>query len=438
MSELSRRELLLATGSSAIVATGGCLAPSRDDVESYRSVNAVEEWPMFLYDRMNRRCFAGDDISPDDTPTWITETDDDVWSSPVVADGILYIGSYDGHLYAIESDSGDVLWQYETGDRIDGTPAVSNGTVYVGSFDRNLYALDAKTGAERWIYGMDGIVRGSPTVADGVVYVGSHCRSEECSAYYDVEWPEIGYVYAFDAEEGDVRWRYSVGDGILGKPAVAADRVVIGSSDGNAYGLRADSGALEWTLETSGPVMASPTCDGDRVYIGNLRGELYALELEDGEQVWRYTIEDQAGDGTVAPSLITSSPTLCGDTVYVGTVATDAVEGADGVLYAISADEGRKRWDAGPFAEMIGSSPTMVDGVVYFGAHTLAPSDDYQPGLYGVNESGLTEWAFEVDGEVHRGFGSSPAVADGRLYIGGAAGEVFAFELASDRPENGN
>jgi len=73
-------------------------------------------------------------------------------SSPTVANGVVYIGSGDQHVYALESATGALRWSFATGDVVHGSPAVVDGVVYVGSFDRNLYALDAATGRERWRY----------------------------------------------------------------------------------------------------------------------------------------------------------------------------------------------------------------------------------------------------------------------------------------------
>src|SRR5437868_5598329 len=42
------------------------------------------------------------------------------------------------------------LWQFKTGDAVEGTAAVVDGVVYVGSFDKHLYALDLKDGSEKW------------------------------------------------------------------------------------------------------------------------------------------------------------------------------------------------------------------------------------------------------------------------------------------------
>jgi outer membrane protein assembly factor BamB len=63
-------------------------------------------------------------------------------------------------------------WAYQTRGQIDSSPAVTGNVVYVGSGDGNVYALDAVSGAKKWAY-RTGSNTSSPAVAGGVVYVGS-------------------------------------------------------------------------------------------------------------------------------------------------------------------------------------------------------------------------------------------------------------------------
>jgi outer membrane protein assembly factor BamB len=71
-------------------------------------------------------------------------------SSPVVAQGAVYFGSGDGHLYALDATSGALNWKFKTGDVVHSSPAYADGVVYFGSWDSYFYAVDAKTGAQRW------------------------------------------------------------------------------------------------------------------------------------------------------------------------------------------------------------------------------------------------------------------------------------------------
>jgi outer membrane protein assembly factor BamB len=61
--------------------------------------------------------------------------------SPAVANGVVYVGSYDGKLYALDAVTGALKWSYATGHHFSSNPAVANGVVYVGSWDGTLYAF---------------------------------------------------------------------------------------------------------------------------------------------------------------------------------------------------------------------------------------------------------------------------------------------------------
>jgi outer membrane protein assembly factor BamB len=90
-----------------------------------------------------------------------------------VANGVVYIGSYDHNVYALSASTGTPLWHYATGNEVFSSPAVADDVVYVGSTDQNLYAVNARTGALLWTYNTDGWVQSSPAVANGMVYLGT-------------------------------------------------------------------------------------------------------------------------------------------------------------------------------------------------------------------------------------------------------------------------
>ena len=127
---------------------------------------------------------------------WRYETGDEVWSSPEVSGGVVYVGSNDNRVYALDASTGDLIWSFETGDYVFSSPAVSGGVVYVGSNDNRVYALDASTGDLIWSYETGDVVFSSPEVSGGVVYVGS----------------EDNRVYALDASTGELIWSYETGD----------------------------------------------------------------------------------------------------------------------------------------------------------------------------------------------------------------------------------
>jgi serine/threonine-protein kinase len=66
-----------------------------------------------------------------------------------VANGVVYVGSLDNNVYALNARTGDKLWSYTTGNIVQPSPAVVNGVVYVGSYDYRVYAFGLKKGREK-------------------------------------------------------------------------------------------------------------------------------------------------------------------------------------------------------------------------------------------------------------------------------------------------
>ena len=123
-------------------------------------------------------------IHPDGTLKWVFETDDGVESSPAIGpEGTIYVGSYDGCLYAIKDNTtyGQLKWKYQTADAIDGSPIVDgDGIIYVGSRDGNLYSF-YPNGTIRWIFETIEGFESSPTLdGNGYLYIGGFDNTFYC------------------------------------------------------------------------------------------------------------------------------------------------------------------------------------------------------------------------------------------------------------------
>ena len=94
-------------------------------------------------------------------------------STPVVADGVLYIGSHAGNLMTFDADTGERLWDFSTQAPILASASVAGGAVYVGDADGVLYAVDAETGELEWQFRTGARIDGAPVVANGVVFLTS-------------------------------------------------------------------------------------------------------------------------------------------------------------------------------------------------------------------------------------------------------------------------
>jgi outer membrane protein assembly factor BamB len=210
-------------------------------------------------------------------------------SSPAVERGVVFFGSGDGRVYAVDAASGEERWHAQTGDVVHASPAVAGGLVYVGSWDGDLYALDAATGQERWRFhgGRDDVIhnqvgfQSSPAVADGVVYVG--CRDSK--------------LYALDAGTGQERWRFdNEGSWVVGSPAVANGRVYFATSDSRRFHvLDAATGKAVASQTSSAYMFSSPTVAGGVVLIGVVNGTLEARDATTAALLWSYEVEASHG-----------------------------------------------------------------------------------------------------------------------------------------------
>ena len=140
-------------------------------------------------------------------------------SSATLAGGIVYIGSQDHNIYAVNAATGKVAWKYATGDAISTTPTVVGNILYIGCDDHYVYALDATSKQLRWRYETGGKVRSSPTVHNGVVYIGSNDN----------------FLYALDASTGKLIQRFETGNLVHSQPNVVDNVVYVGSNDHYVY-----------------------------------------------------------------------------------------------------------------------------------------------------------------------------------------------------------
>ncbi len=199
-------------------------------------------------------------------------------TSPLVADGRVYVGDWNGWVYALDAKTGREVWRFRTGGEVKGALALSGRRLYVGSYDHHLYALSARTGRLIWRgssqerLGGRGTFYSTPAVAYGRVYIGS----------------TDGKVYSFGATTGELRWSQSTGGYVYGSPAIWQRRILVGSYSGRFYSLDAATGDIQWTFRANGPISGSATVLGDVVYFSTLEGRTYALDPRSGRQLWSF------------------------------------------------------------------------------------------------------------------------------------------------------
>ena len=199
-------------------------------------------------------------------------------TSPLVANGLVYVGDWRGKVYALDEATGAVRWRFETGGKVKGGPALAGRRLFVGSYDGHVYGLDARTGKLLWRasaqarLGPTGTFYSTPATAYGRVYIGS----------------TDGKVYSFGAASGRLRWSHGTGGYVYASPAVWNKLVFAGSYSGTFYAFDAATGDVRWSFDSHGPISGSPTVLAGVVYFATLKGRTYALDARTGRQLWTW------------------------------------------------------------------------------------------------------------------------------------------------------
>jgi eukaryotic-like serine/threonine-protein kinase len=333
---------------------------------------------MFRGDPAHTGAYATGAVPRFERVKWQFHTGGPVIASAAVANGMVYVGSADGVLYAVDRERGTLRWRFATRGRVVSSPAVAAGTVFFNSYDGNLYALDAVTGRLKWKFRTEGERR----------FEGKHLHGSQPAAE---TMPDPFDVY-------------------LSSPTIWHGAVFFGSGDGNIYALDAASGTLQWKFKTGDVVHASPAIADGTLFIGSWDSYFYALDATSGTEKWRFKtgddpdIHNQVG--------IQSSAAVLDGVVYFGC--------RDSHLYALDASNGHALWSFPTHGSWVVGSPAVRDGKVYF-----ATSDSGL--LYALAaKNGSVIFSLKFKGWP---LFSSPAIAADMLYIGSWAGTLTAVDL---------
>jgi PQQ-like domain len=321
-----------------------------------------------------------------------------------------------------------LLWQAQLGNLVNySSPAVVNGVVYIGSTDGRLWAYPSGGCGQSlctqplWSsIGMGQIVD-SPTVANGYVYVGSQTSVSSNDGKLDA-FSAMGCGQQVCAPN----WQGLAGtDSILqSSPGVANNRVFIGSHDGKLYVFKANGCGSStcnplWTATTGGSIESTPTVVGTTVYIGSDDGKLYAFKSggcasSSCKPLWTGTLNGSAFDST---------PAVSGGIVYIagqhGLAAFRASGCGNGTCSPL--------WQAANSNDFFDGSPAVAKGKVYIGVEDGV--DVYAAA--GCGKAMCNPLWIDFGTGFQAAVVSSPTVANGVVYAGRNTAEVLAWPQGS-------
>jgi outer membrane protein assembly factor BamB len=269
---------------------------------------------------------------------WDYSDDDDAkfFAVPVMADGVIYIGDYQGKLHALSAD-GDELWIYKPEretligplsptpiDRVISGVAVDSSKVFFGLGSRNVVAVSRETAEEVWTFETNQGVWATP------LYIPANPDDEDSRAtVYVVSLDH--FLYALDADTGKLIWKKDLGGAAPGDLFYDEARhwVYVGTFVSEVLAVDLGTRQIVDRFKTEDWVWGGPALEDDVLYFGDLGGNLYAVRITDNgfEQVWKKDVSDEG---------IRATPLLTNGLVIVGA--------KDKTVYALNKADGSKAW----------------------------------------------------------------------------------------------
>jgi outer membrane protein assembly factor BamB len=326
---------------------------------------------------------------------WKFKTEGEIKSSPAVAGGKVYFGSYDSHLYALDAASGQLRWKLKTGDKVHSSPIVQEEIVYVGSDDGALYAVDAVTGTEKWkskTYGYFVLLD-----KNGIC----------CEEYLKTNLPSPDLMRIESPFTSDTS-----GWSVYASPVITGGMLYFGAEGAYFYAAHQETGEIAWVEALESGITSTAATDGDNIYVVNDAGSLFSLNAKTVLENWRFYAVHEA---YTMHSFYNSSVVVANETVYI---AGRLGEGRS-TLFAVDTSTGKEKWR---FHEMgATTSPVVSDNSVYFTAGE---------NLYALDtQTGGELWESNLGNDIP----TAPALADGILYVTSGDGYLYALDAGTGR-----
>jgi len=332
-------------------------------------------------------------LPPAASPTirWRYLINSNATTAALEANGVVYVGTADGHFYALDAASHSLRWAYDAGAAIrPEDPVAEKGAVYFCAVDGSVYKLADDTTITndeqrlRWRFQKTGKPMLSPALGGGVLYVA--CK------YYR--------LYALDSQKGSIVWTAPPPFNPTSPPTLDGGRLYVAGLD-SAFALASGSSEQIWKTPIGGPISSRMPLSHGALYAILQTEAAFAFDATTGKQRWRFTTVD----ALYAAPIVDDTR----NAVYLGD--------GSGLLYALDARTGKLRWRQKLDSAVV--SPKLINGRLY-----AASSNGY---LYAVDAgTGFIHWQAVVG----QGVVSPLGAGNDTLYVGGADGYLYALDAS--------
>ena len=204
-----------------------------------------------------------------------------LWTTPVLKDGIAYFGDMSKQVHAVSIGDCRPVWNEPA--QLEGAvvapPVIAGGRLYLGAFDRAFYSVSLDTGASEKLFTSNGWFWGAAVTDGKMLYIPSM----------------DGNVYAYDSAARRVAWSYpgnDEGEPVLGSPVLSGDELVYASDSGIMVVLDAQTGNRRWDRRVGNDVRAPLASEGRVVFLHSLDETVTAVDLDTKQLAWERNLDD--------------------------------------------------------------------------------------------------------------------------------------------------
>ncbi|WP_127717585.1 PQQ-binding-like beta-propeller repeat protein [Halobacteriovorax sp. HLS] len=214
-------------------------------------------------------------------------------NSPLIHEGIVYVGNNNGHMQAFQLDNGKEIWSKFDDSAYSSKPVIYKDWVVYGNSNGRVFSRHLLTGKEQFLVDL-----GSAIETQGVIYkerVFFQTRNHK--------------VFCLDVNTGKIQWSYKRAVPFLttvqraSRPFIYKDKVYVGFADGQIAAFSLEEGVILWERRLSTgakfvDVDSSPIIFRDNIIAGSVNGDLAVIDPETGAilrrldyKVSRYPVE---------------------------------------------------------------------------------------------------------------------------------------------------
>lgn len=326
--------------------------------------------------------------------------------SPVIAAGKVFAGDVEGNVVCLELTTGKEVWKTKFNNGFVASPAYRNGRVVLGDFDGRVVCLNAVDGKVLWEADIRQAMAAGANFVEDMVLITS----------------EGGELFAYRLETGELLWEFATGDQLRSAPTIWKQYALLGGCDGRLHKIDLKLGKAEGDgLVLDGPSGSTPAILGDIAVVPTQSGQVLAFDMVKGEKLWSFEDAERAQEIRSSPAIVPPSGTSSrlepasesgdsktGDTIAVVTTRNRRVLG-------LGTQNGKMVWEA-VVRKKCDASPVICDGRVWVGG--------LDGNMYAFDaQTGEQRWSYQLTGQLI----ASPSISEGKLLVATDKGTIACF-----------